>query len=448
MLSLALPLALAGISTPVLSLVETAVVGHLPGSHNLGAVAIGTTVFNYVYWAFSFLRMSTTALTAQAVGADRPDEVRASFARALLVALALGVTLVALGGPLRWLAFTLLPVSEQVRARADEYVAIRLWSAPAAFVSYALLGFFMGLSRPRLAMVMEVLRGVVYVPLAFVLVKRLEGGVAGVATASVAAEWTAVLVSGGVAWALLARLPSRSSHGALGAPPEDRAPVSRAAWWRRAVLDRRALWRLFAINRDLFVRTQCLLVVFATFAARGAAMGDDTLAANAVLMSLYLLVAYGLGAFAQAASALVGTAVGAGERVGLWRAVRTTTAWAVGVAAASSLVLAALGERFLAMLTDAPAIRELAATYLPHAAALPVVAVLSFQLDGAAIGATRTVLLRNVLLVALASYAVAHVTLVPLVGNHGLWLSFSTFMLVRSAGFFLFVRALRRDGER
>lgn len=424
-LSLAIPLALAGISTPVLSLIETAVVGHLPDSHALGAVALGTMVFNYVYWAFSFLRMSTTALSAQALGAGRADEVQATLARAVLVALVIGSAIVAIASPLRWLAFTLMPASQEVRSHAETYVAIRIWSVPAAFTSYALLGFFMGLQRPRLAMVMEVLRGAIYVPVAFVLVRKLDWGVAGVASASVAAEWVSVIASICVALVLLSR--------------------RRAPWRWRAILDRAALWRLFTVNRDLFVRTQCLLLVFATFAARGAAMGDDILAANAVLMNLYLLISYALGAFAQAASALVGTAVGAGELRAQWRAIRVTTAWAVGFAVASSTVLLVAGHWVVGALTDLEPVRAVAHVFLPYAVAMPIVAVLSFQLDGAAIGATRTGLLRNVLIVALLAYGAAHLSLVPLSGNHGLWISFGVFMLVRSSGFFLFVAAIRKS---
>lgn len=418
---LAAPLALAGLATPVLSIIETAIVGHLRESYYLGAVALGTLVFNYVYWAFSFLRIGSTGLTAQAAGAGRHDEVTATLLRAGLIALAVGACLVALADPAASLAFSLLEASPEVERHARAYVGIRLYGVPAALVSYAVLGFLTGLARARLAMGLELFRGAVNAVLALVLVRGMGRGVAGVAIASVAADWIAVAVGVGIA--------TRFAKGPVRA---------------RDVLDAAAYKRLLGLNLDLFIRTQCLLFVFASFAAGGARLGDATLAANAVLMNLFMLVAYALGGFSQVASALVGEAVGARDARRVEAAVRATTAWAVGVAVTSAIAIVTCGSWFVDHLTSVAEVRASAKVFLPYAAALAVASVLAYQLDGVSVGATSTAALRNTLIAALAAFLGASRALVPSLGNQGLWLSFATFMAVRSVGFGLAVRSLRR----
>lgn len=421
-LGLSGPLILASLSTPLLALVDTAIAGHLPESYYLGAVAVGAMAFNYVYWAFSFLRMSTTGLVAQARGAGRSDEIRATLARSGLIALAAGFALIALAAPLAGAAFSLLSASAEVKHHAARYVGIRIWSAPAALLNYVLLGWLMGVERPGVAMAMEVFRGVVNVALALLFVRGFGWNVAGVAGASVAAEWLAAAVSLLVA--------ERALRG-VSTP-----------WAWRTILDGGAFRRLFGLNGDLFIRTQCLLLVFASFTAGGAALGDATLAANAVLMNLFLLISYALGAFGQAASALVGSAIGAARRSDLRQAIRVTTGWAVGAAALASAAIGLGGNAMVRLLSGVAEVRAMAAPFLPYAAAMPVVSVLSFQLDGIAVGATRTGLVRNVLLVSFGVFLVVHRTLVPSLHNHGLWLAMISFMVVRSGGFFLCYRAL------
>jgi MATE family multidrug resistance protein len=421
-LALSGPLILASLSTPLLALVETAIAGHLPQSYYLGAVAVGTMVFNYVYWAFSFLRMSTTGLVAQARGAGRPDEIRTTLARAALIALAAGFVLVALAAPLKGAAFSLLSSSAEVKLHAERYVGIRIWSAPAALLNYVLLGWLMGMQRSGLAMVMEIFRGVTNVALALLFVWGFGWEVPGVAGASVAAEWIAATISLLVAVRALRRVAT--------------------PWAWRTILDGGAFRRLFGLNGDLFIRTQCLLIVFTSFTAGGAALGDATLAANAVLMNLFLLISYALGAYGQAASALVGSAVGEGNRSDLRQAMRVTTGWALGSAALASAAIGLGGNAMVRLLSGVAEVRTIAAGFLPYAAAMPLVSVLSFQLDGIAVGATRTGLVRNVLLVSFGAFLLIHWLLVPALGNHGLWLAMISFMVVRSSGFFLCYRAL------
>jgi MATE family multidrug resistance protein len=405
-------------------LVDTATAGHLPESYYLGAVAVGTMIFNYVYWAFSFLRMSTTGLVAQARGAGRPEEVRTALARAGMIALATGFALVVLAAPLQGAALSLLSASAEVKLHAERYVSIRIWSAPAALLNYVLLGWLMGMQRSGVAMFMELFRGVINVALALLFVWGFGWEVRGLAGASVTAEWLAAAVSLLVA--------ARALRG-VSAP-----------WGWRTILDGGAFRRLFGLNGDLFIRTQCLLIVFTSFTAGGAALGDAPLAANAVLMNLFFVVSYALGAFGQVASALVGSAVGAGNRSDLRRAIHVTTGWAVGSAALASGAIGLGGAAIVALLSGVAEVRAMASEFLPYAAVMPLISVLSFQLDGIGVGATRTALVRNVLLISLGAFLLAHRILVPALGNHGLWLSMISFTLVRSSGFFFCYRALLR----
>lgn len=421
---LAAPLVLATVSTPVLGLVDTAVVGHLPEAHHLGAVALGTMIFNYVLWAFAFLRMSTTGLAAQALGAGDVDAVRATLGRAVALALGIGVLVIGLTLPLARAALGWLSASAEVRSLAQTYVSVRVWSAPATFTNYVLFGWLLGLQRTRAALILELARVTVYGALDAGFVLGLGWGVTGVAAAAASADVVVALVGA----AVVARILRRTGGS-----------------WRWAMLrDARAFKVLFGMNVDLFVRTQCLLVAFAGFTAQGARLGDDVLAANSVLMNLYFLVAYAVSAFGHVGSALSGSALGRGRWTELRAAVRMTTTWAAGAALVGTVLLVLGGGPAIEALTGVAAVRGIARAYLPYAALLPLVSVLALQFDGIAVGISRSDLLRNTLLAAAAVYVAAALTLVDWLGNHGLWLSFTLFMGARSGGFIAAQRVLRR----
>ena len=422
---LAAPMILANISVPLLGAVDTAVIGRLPEAYYLGAVAIGAVVFTFIYWGFGFLRMGTTALTAQALGAGDADEVRAALARAMLIAMVLAAAVLVLQWPLGWLAFWLFEASVEVESLAQSYYTVRIWGAPAALANYALLGWFVGMQRMRAALGFQVFMNALNIVLDLWFVIGLGWGVEGVAAATVISEYSAVILG---LW-MLSRIV---------------APMG-GRFVRARILDRNRILRTLAINRDIFIRTICLLIGFAYFTALGARMGDAVLAANAVLLNFLSIMAYGLDGFAHAAEALVGGAVGARNRKAFRAAVRVTTVWAALIAALVVVAYAVLGTTMIAVLTTLAEVRALAAEYLIWAVAYPAVAVWAYQLDGIFIGATRGPDMRNAMILSLIVFIAATAILVPMWGNHGLWLSMLILAAARTLSLGARLRAVERS---
>lgn len=429
-LGLAIPIVLANLTQPILGAVDTAVAGHLDGPQVLGGVALGSLFFSFVYWGFGFLRMGTTGLVAQAFGAGDRDGIRLAVWRALALAAVLGLAVLALNGPLIAIAMHLLGGSDAVRANAQAYAHARIWAAPFALANYAILGYLLGVQRVRLALVLQTFINVVNIVAVVAYVYRFDGGVAGIGAATATADLAGFALG---AIALLARRGSASPHGLRFGLPT-----------RAAFFERTALKRLVALNRDIFVRTLCLLSAFGWFAHLGARQGDATLAANALLLNFLTFTSYALDGFAHAAEALVGAAAGARDRATFRAAVRVTLQWAVGCSAGFTLLYALSGNWIVAQLTDQPAVREMAARFLPWAAGLPLVSVWGFLLDGVFIGATQTRTLMIAMAISLAVFLAASFALAGPLGNHGLWLAMSIFMLARGVTLSLRMPALAR----
>jgi MATE family multidrug resistance protein len=423
-LAIALPIMLSNVSTPLLGVVDTAVVGQIPDPAHIGAVALGALVFTFAFWAFGFLRMGTTGLTAQALGADDATEIRASLGRALLIAAALGAALIAVQWPIRELAFALLDGSPKVKALARDYYDIRIWAAPATLANYALLGWFIGLARARVALALQLVLNLTNMVLDAWFVLGLGMGVAGVALGTLIAEVVAAAVGLAVAAGHLRSLGGR--------------------WDNARLTDTNRLRRTIAVNGDIMIRSLALISVFGWFLTQGAKQGDVILAANAVLMHFITVSSYFLDGLAFAAEALVGRAVGAAHRAGLAAAARTTTWWAAGVAVLASLCLALLGTALIDVLTVDAATRATARSYLPWAALAPLAGVWAFQLDGIFIGATRTSDMRNAMLMSLAIFLVAWWALAPL-DNHGLWAALYVHYVARMGTLLCFLPALVRS---
>ncbi|MDH3913070.1 MAG: MATE family efflux transporter, partial [Rhodospirillales bacterium] len=384
----------------------------------------GAVVFNFLYWGFGFLRMGTTGFTAQAFGAGEAEELRASLARPLLLALALGAPLVVVQAPVGWTAFWLFEASDRVEGFARSYYAIRIWSAPAALANYAMLGWLLGTRRAGAVLLLQVVLNGINIVLDLVFVLGLGWGVEGVALASLLAEFGAM----GLGLAIVAR--ALKSHG--------------GAWdWAR-IGSRGHLVVLLRANLDIFVRTLCLLGAFAYFTAQSAKMGDVLLAGNAILLQLQNFTAYGLDGFAHAVEVLAGNALGARSRKAFREAVRVSTLWALGTASLVSGLYLVLGGSVVGLFTDLAAVRAAAETYLPWVVVAPVVSVWSFQLDGIFIGTTRTAEMRNAMLLSLFVYLGACWILVPTLGNHGLWLAFTVLMVARAASLGLLYPRLER----
>lgn len=409
---LAGPIILSNLSTPLLGAVDTAVVGRLPDAAYIGGVAIGALVFSFLFWGFGFLRMGTTGFTAQAHGAGDTAELRATLMRPLILALGLGALLIILQAPIGLIAFSLIDASAEVKGFAQAYFAIRIWSAPAALINYAVLGWLLGTQRARTALLIQIALNGINILLDIIFVLGLGWGIEGVAIASLIAEVTAAVLG----LIIVARMLGRTG----------------GKWdWAR-VIRRERLSALFRVNADIFLRTLALIFAFSYFTVQGAKMGNVPLAANAILMHLQAFLAYGLDGFAHAVEILAGGAVGAGSRGAFRQAVRVSTLWALGGAAGIALIYGLFGPAIVGLFTPLPEVRAAAAAYLPWMVILPLVSVWSFQLDGIFIGATRTAAMRNAMALSLVIYLVACWWLIPLLGNHGLWLAFAIFMAARA----------------
>ena len=406
---IAAPMILSNISPPLLGLVDTAVMGHLESPHYIGAVAVGSVVFGFLYLVFNFLRMSTTGLAAQAQGAGDESAIRVTLVQALMVAFAIAIALVVLQRPVGRLAFALIGPDAEVSRAAWEYYTTRIWSAPATLGTFALMGWFIGLQNARAPLAIVLVVNTLNIALDIVFVPVLGMRTGGVALASVIAEYVGLVYG---LW--LARAHLRGASASLA-----------------EVFDRARLRRLFTVNANLFVRTLALMFAFAFLTAMGARQGEVILAANAILINLLYLMAYALDGLANAAEALVGRAIGARDREGLHLAVRRSLSWCAGVAVLIATAYAIAGPAIVALLTDLPEVRETTNTYLPWIVAAPVICAWCYLYDGVYVGATLSREMRDTMLLSLVGFLVAWWLLRPL-GNHGLWLAFMLFNAARA----------------
>src|SRR5262245_34550175 len=404
---IAAPTMVANLTTPLLGIVGTAVIGRLGEAHLLGAVAMSALVFDLIFWVFGFLRMGTVALTAQALGAGDAREQRAVFVRALAVAAVIGLTLIALQRPLADVIFFAMGGSEAVTAAAKAYFFVRIWSAPFALGSYVVLGWLVGLARTGVALALQIAVNLVNMAATALLVLWLELGVTGAALGAVIAETTGFAAGLAAIWWL----------GAFVGRP---GPV----------FERAKLERLFATNRDIMLRTLALIVAFFFFTAQGARAGDTLLSANAVLHNFALIGAFFLDGFATAAEQLCGRSTGAHDRAAFSRAVRLVLLWGFAFAAGTTAIFIVGGAQLIDVMTASPDVRVAARDFLILAALAPVAGVLAYSYDGIYIGATWARDMRNLMAVALAIYFAAWWVLQPL-GNAGLWLSLLAFLVAR-----------------
>ncbi|QPI63487.1 MATE family efflux transporter [Vreelandella venusta] len=409
--TLAWPIILSNITVPLLGLVDTAVVGHLPDSRYLAAVTLGATLFSFLYWGFGFLRMGTTGLVAQAIGREAHSDVRNLLGQSLIMAAVIGALLIIFGSPLISLGLWLLDGSEAATPLAREYAEIRLWSAPAVLANYAILGWFLGQQNARVTLMILVLTNSVNIVLDLWFVVGLGMTSGGVALASVIADYSALTFGGYLVLRQLVHLEG--------------------GFQRQRLLVVSAYSALVNVNANLFVRTLGLLFAMAFFTAQGARQGDTVLAANAVLLQFIMLTSYALDGFAHAAESLVGRAYGRRDWREFAATVRATAQFSFWTATVATVTFALAGNYLVAMLTGLAEVRATAASYLPWMIVMPLIAVWSYLFDGVFIGTTAVREMRNSIFIGLAVYLPTW-WLSQGLGNHGLWLALTLFMLTRS----------------
>ncbi len=426
-LKVALPIVLANVTVPILGAVDTGVVGQMGQAAPIGAVGLGAVILTALYWVFGFLRMGTTGLTAQAQGGGHQGEVAALLTRVLMIGAVAGLAVIALQWPLFWGAFRLAPASAEVEEMARAYMQIRVFSAPATIALYGVTGWLIALERTRAVLVIQLWMNGVNILLDLWFVLGLGWGVEGVAWATFMAEWSGLALG---LWFC-------------------RAAFAVPAWrdWAR-VFDRPALARMMAVNTDILIRSLLLQGIFLSFLFLGAGQGDVVLAANQVLLQFLHITAYALDGFAFAAEALVGQALGARNRAGLRRSAVLASGWGAVSVAGLALAFLLAGGLIVDLMTTAEEVRAAARIYLPYMVAAPLLGLAPWMLDGIFIGATRTRDMRNMMAVSFAVYAVAVLTLLPLLGNHGLWLALLISFVARGVTLGLRYPALEADAGR
>lgn len=423
-LALAIPLTISTMTTPLLGAVDTAVVGQLPDPAYIGGVAVGTLIFNTLYWVFGFLRVSTSAFAAQANGASDPAQGVLALSRPFLLAVIVGICFIFLQWPIEYAALILIAPDSDVSKFAVEYFRIRIWGAPFTLMNYVILGWLMGMARIKESLCLQVLMNVLNMILAILFVHVFSFAVKGVAAAALIAEITAFVLGLFIVW--------------KASPFEWKIPSI------QALIDTKSMKKMFNVNKDLFIRTICLLVVINMFTAKGASFGTEFLAANAVLFQIHYIMAYFFDGFANASSILVGKAVGSNDKELYKKTLTLSRQWSVITAFVIACVYGLFQEQIIGLFTNLPSVIELSTKYGIWLIIYPFAACFGLVIYGVFTGATEIAPVRNSMIYAMIVYIIIQITVTPLWHNHGLWLAFIVYTIGRSGFLVMYTPRLNK----
>ena len=422
-LKIAIPSIVSNITVPLLGLVDVAITGHLGAAAYIAAISIGSMVFNTTYWLFGFLRMGSSGLTSQALGRRDLQEVTMWLVRGLVIAMGIGLLLILAQWPIREMALWLMRPEEEVRQMVITYFHICIWGAPAMLGLYTLNGWFIGMQNSRIPMVVAIFQNIINILVSLFLVFGLHMKVEGVASGTLIAQWMGFFL----ALALLFRSYGRHLH----APVKENSQFSIFNSQFGKIFSKASLKRFFVVNRDLFFRTVCLVSVMLFFTTAGSWQGEVTLAANTLLMQLFLLVSYVVDGFANAAEAMSGKYWGARNFWAFAHTVKHCFLWGFTCAFLFTVIYIVGGDAFVALLTDELTVVDAAHEYIWWIYLIPICSIGAFIWDGVFVGITAS---REMLISSLVA-AVVFFLLFALVyrswGNHGLWLSFLVYLLIR-----------------
>jgi len=401
-MSIAFPIVLSNISIPILGAIDTGVIGQLGNATAIGAVGIGAIILSAVYWLFGFLRMGTTGFVAQAKGRDDTSEVIALLVRGLLIGLACGLFVILIHPILFWLSFLISPSSNEVEVLALDYMGIRIFSAPAIISTYAIMGWLIALEKTKYVLLLQLTMNGLNAVLDFWFVLGLGWGVEGVAWATFIAEWFAFFMGLAICFALSQNFP-------------------KIMW--PLVFSRTKIITILLVNRDIFLRSLMLEVIFVSFLMTSGKFGDVELAATQILLQFMHIAAYGMDGFAFAAEVLVGQAVGKSNRFMLREAVIKSGLWTFTIAVFLALIYALFGALFIKIMTTSDEVRLASETFLIFIVLVPIFGALPFLMDGIFIGATRSIDMRNMMFLSLIIYVVSAYVFMDLYGFYGLWIA-------------------------
>ena len=410
---IAVPNIISNITVPLMGIFSTAIAGHCGDSAaTIGALAIGVSIFNFIYWNCSFIRMGTSGLTAQAFGAKDFTTTTAMLVRAVALSAVLGLAVLVLQYPLGELSLWMMNGSQMV----SDYFYARIWAVPAGIMLFGLNGWFTGMQNAVIPMVTSIFINVLHVLLSLWFVFGFDMGITGIAYASVVAQWSGMTLS-----IVLLLLFFRKTL--------QRVDI-------RQVLQLDAMREFFKVNGDIIIRTFCIVIVYTFFTAASARMESEiVLAVNTMLLQLFTLFSYMNDGFAYAAEALTGRFVGARDRASLQLCIRRCVVWALGTAAICIAIYVVWWEDILSMFVGDKSqlvdMLTVARQYIGWVIAIPLAAALPFLMDGIMVGATLTRVLRNSMLLSTVAYFAIYYSLHPFIGNNALWLAFPAYMALR-----------------
>ncbi len=423
-LKLAIPNIVSNITIPLLGMVDLALMGHLNSDVYIGAIALGGVIFNFIYWGFSFLRMSTSGFTAQAFGEKNHTETITILVRALLVAFVISAFILLLQAPIAWASFKIIGGSAEVETLANQYFRIRVWGAPAALSLFVFSGWFLGMQNARYPMIIAIAVNVANIlfSLFFVFILKMKSD--GVALGTAISQYIGLAIAG-----ILFSVKYKSLVAKIS---------------KKGIFNLKIIVESFRVNSDIFIRTFCIIAVFTFFTSKSAGINDNILAVNSLLIQLLLFFSFFIDGFAFAGEALVGKYVGAKDIYNLKRVIKLLFLWG-GVLAVVFTVLYLPGVNFiLKILTTQEGVIASAQPFLFWVILIPVASFGSFIWDGIYIGATASKAMRNTLLAStLFVFAPVYFFLNPLLGNHALWMGMVLFMFSRGViQTFLYKRAI------
>ncbi len=419
-LRLAIPNIISNLSVPLLGAVDTALVGHLDQVYYLGALAVGSVIFNFIFWGFGFLRMGTTGLTAQEYGKRDRMQMMMILARVQFIAMAIGITLLLFQAPIALFSLWVIESSQEVADYTRVYFDIRIYTAPAILALYGLQGWFLGMQNAKYPMIITIVMNLLNIVLNVMFIYGFGMHVDGVAFGTLISTYLALFLG---IFLFLKRYKRYLSH-----------------YVRVELLNIAELKKYFAVNRDIFIRTLCLIFTFSFFTAVSAKQGDLILAANTILLQLWFIVSYGIDGFAYAAESLIGKFKGGENREKLREAVFYNIGWGMMLGITGTLFYAVFGGQILSIFTDNTEVIEFAKIVLFWTVLAPLVSSFCYILDGIFIGATATRPMRNTMLLStIVVFLPVYYVGTHLFGIHGLWLAMVLFMISRGAALGLYL---------
>ena len=435
-LRLALPSIVSNITVPLLGLVDLMVVGHIGNEAYISAIAVGTMIFNVMYWLLGFLRMGTSGMTSQAFGRADDAECIGILVRSLTIGLAFGLSFILAQRGLEWGLLRLMNTPEASWDYVATYFRIVIWGAPAMLGLYGLTGWFIGMQDTRTPMVVAILQNIVNILTSLSLVFALGWGITGVATGTLLAQWIGFLVALLSAWKRVSKFNKARKVTSLG----------QSTWASLThILSVKGAWiDFFLVNKDIFLRTLCLIAVNFYFTSAGGKQGTMLLAVNTLLMTLFTIFSYVMDGFAYAGEALSGKYYGAGDKQGLRITIRRLFMFGGLMTLMFTGLYVIGGTGFLHLLTDDAAVVEAARPYLPWACLIPVVGVTAFILDGVFIGLTDTKGMLFSTVIAMLSFFAVYLGFRGNLANEALWLAFLTFLLMRGLASMVWMRFFTR----